>query len=303
MFETMNHENPVLLLTGASGLLGQHIIHSLSDQFKIVPLNRVGANPNKPQWNYQETLSKLSEKQPFVVIHLAGAGIADKRWSKHYKKTLYDSRIKGTEWLVQAIQSNSKMPEAFFSASAIGYYGDRPGEQLTESAGTGDNFVAHIARDWEAASTPLLKSGIRTIQLRFGMLLSAQGGALKDMLLPFKLGLGGRLGDGKQQYSWIDIHDAVRAISFLINKCETQGVYNLTSPYPVSNAEFSKSLAKTLKRPAFMHMPAFMVRLSFGEMADELLLADASVIPKRLTQAGFEFKYPKLTDSLTKQLK
>lgn len=294
----MDTHKPVIFLTGQSGMLGQHLIQSLSQQYQVVGLQRNTSSTNTPSWNYRELLKQLNIKAPDIVIHLAGAGIADKRWSKRYKQTIYDSRINGTKWLVDEILLHDELPKTFLCASAIGFYGHRPEEKLTEAAEKGDNFVAQIAENWELATNKLLSGNIRVVNLRFGMILSKTGGALKDMLLPFKFGLGGRLGHGQQNYSWIGIDDASQAINFLIQNEQLQGPINLTSPHPVTNQRFTQILAKTLNRPAFMHMPAFVVRLVFGEVADELLLADAHVLPERLLNAGFEFKQAELSSAM-----
>ncbi len=290
----MGIQKQVLFITGQNGMLGQHLTQFLSQQYEVVGLQRNTQSIDKPSWNYRQLLEQLKMKAPDAIIHLAGAGIADKRWSGRYKKTIYVSRINGTQWLVNEILQHDERPKTFMCASAIGYYGHRPEEQLTENAGKGKNFVAKIAEHWEAAAQELNRTEVRVINMRFGMILSKTGGALKDMMLPFKLGLGGRLGKGQQKYSWISIDDASRAIDFLLHHETLQGPINLTSPNPVTNQEFTQILAKTLRRPAFMHMPAFVVRLVFGEMADELLLADAHVMPQILMNAGFEFKHAKL---------
>jgi uncharacterized protein (TIGR01777 family) len=289
---------PVIFLTGQSGMLGQQITQSMADKYYIHGLQRKGSSANNPSWNYRESLAELNIKAPEILIHLAGAGIADKRWTKKYKKTIYDSRIYGTRWLVDEVKLYEQQPHTFICASAIGYYGNRPNERLYESSEPGDNFVAQIATNWEYASQGLQDSETRLINLRFGMILSQTGGALKDMLLPFKLGLGGKLGNGQQQYSWISIQDTINAIDYLINQTDCDGNYNLTSPNPVSNQTFTQTLAQALKRPAFMHMPAFLVRLVFGEIADELLLADARVYPQRLIDQGFKFEHPDLDQAL-----
>lgn len=290
-------EKPTIFLTGQSGMLGQHLTQSLSADYHVHGLTRNGS-ANNPSWNYREALAELDIETPDILIHLAGAGIADKRWTDSYKQTLYESRSYGTQWLVDEIMLYDQQPKTFISASAIGYYGNRPGELLDEDSPPGDNFVAQIAKQWELKTQRLKHTETRLINLRFGMILSKTGGALKDMLTPFKLGLGGRLGDGKQIYSWISIADATAAIDFLINQDQCEGIYNLTAPQAVSNQEFTQTLAKTLNRPSFMHMPAFVVRLIFGEVADELLLADAHVVPKKLQEAGYEFRHPSLADAM-----
>jgi uncharacterized protein (TIGR01777 family) len=278
-------------------MVGTKLLHQLNDEFQLIALKRDKTNPDHPRWNYQQALRDCGIGKPFAVIHLAGAGIADKRWSLAYKQRIYNSRINGTNWLINTINQQPEQPDVMICASAIGYYGHQPGIELTEQSATGDNFVAHIARDWEAAADRLDPT-IRLVKLRFGMILDRSGGALKNMLLPFRLGLGGRLGNGRQIYSWVGLSDVIRAIRFVLQHTETEGVYNLTTPHPVSNQSFTRQLAKALKRPAFLHQPAFLVRLAFGEVADELLLADAKVLPHRLQEAGFTFTHPELQDAL-----
>ncbi|WP_223787685.1 TIGR01777 family oxidoreductase [Marinicella meishanensis] len=298
----MNANKPILFLTGQNGMLGQYLTEFLSDQYQVVGLQRDGQSPSRPRWNYADQLKQLGIDTPQAVIHLAGAGIADKRWSDHYKQVISDSRTAGTQWLVNEILQHEARPQTFLCASAIGYYGHRPKETLIEQSIMGNNFVAQVAAHWEHACQPLQNSEVRLANLRFGMILSPTGGALKDMLLPFKLGLGGRLGGGQQMYSWIAIEDAARAIQFILQDASLSGPINLTAPTAVSNQTFTQTLAQTLHRPAFMHMPAFLVRLIFGEVADELLLADAQVVPERLIQAGFEFTHPQLPAAMAAML-
>lgn len=290
----MTVQKPIIFLTGHSGMVGSFLSKALANEYHVHALERTGSSANNPSWNYRESLKKLNIKAPQIIIHLAGAGIADKRWNNKYKQTIFESRINGTRWLADEVSVQDKKPEIFLCASAIGYYGHRPGEKLDEDSANGTNFVAKIAENWEKATERLTKNNIRVVNMRFGMILSQSGGALKDMLLPYKLGLGGQLGNGQQIYSWISIDDAKAAMEFVIGNDQIEGPVNFTAPNPVSNSKFTQTLAKRLKRPAFMHMPKFMVRLIFGEVADELLLADADVTPKRLLKAGFKFKHPKL---------
>jgi hypothetical protein len=294
----MNKHKPLVFITGSSGMLGQALIKQLQNQFKTIELRRDSSDPNHPTWNYSDSLNSANGVAPYAVIHLAGAGIADKRWSENYKQTIYDSRINGTQWLVKSINQNKLKPEVFICASAIGYYGHRPHEILDETSVAGSNFVAKVAKDWEMAANELNQSHTRLIKIRSGMILDSSGGALRNMLTPFKLCLGGKLGSGKQYYSWIGLTDATRAIRFLLQNEAAAGVFNLTTENPVSNAEFTQALAKTTKRPAVFHLPKAIVRLAFGEVADELLLADVKVLPNRLTQLGFKFSHPKITPAL-----
>jgi len=298
----MNTTQPIVFLTGQNGMLGQYLTQSLSDKYCIIGLQRNTTITDKPSWNYQHMINKLGIKAPDAVIHLAGAGIANKRWNTKYKNTIHDSRVFGTQSLIDDMLQQTNLPRTFLCASAIGYYGHRPGAYLTESSSPGTNFVASVAQHWELSCQKLQTTDCRVVNLRFGMILSHLGGALKDMVLPFKLGLGGRLGKGLQQYSWISIADAKNAIQFILQHSEIESAVNLTTPHPVSNNEFTSTLARVLKRPAWFHMPAFMVRFIFGEMANELLLADAHVLPEKLLTAGFEFDHAKLSTALKDQL-
>lgn len=290
----MKTTKPIVFITGQSGMVGTALSEFLSHNYHVHGLERTQSSANNPSWNYRQLLKKLNIDAPDIMIHLAGAGIADKRWNTNYKQIIYDSRINGTQWLVDEVLIHEQRPQLFLSASAIGFYGHRPGEVLTESAEAGSNFVAKISQNWEKATAPLSQAGIRTVNMRFGMILSQNGGALKEMLLPFKLGLGGRMGDGQQKYSWVAIEDVIHAINFLINNSNIEGAVNITSPNAVTNSDYTRFLAKALNRPAFFHMPKPVVRLAFGEVADELLLADAEVKPEKLTAAGYAFKQPEL---------
>ena len=299
----MSTAKPIIFLTGQNGMLGQFLSHALADKYQIVGLTRDRQSASTPRWNYSPMLKQLKIKAPHAVIHLAGAGIADKRWTAKYKRIISGSRTAGTQWLVGEMMIHDDLPETFVCASAIGYYGHRPGEALTETSEGGDNFVAKVASYWEHACQRLDKTNVRVANLRSGMILSPSGGALKSMILPFKLGLGGRLGNGQQIYSWIAIDDAAKAIQFILENKPMNGPINLTSPNPVSNKVFTATLADVLERPAFMHMPKMLVRLLFGGVANELLLADAAVQPAKLQAAGFEFDYPKLKPALQHLLK
>jgi len=292
-----NNSKHVIFITGASGMLGQQLMADLSADYQPVALQRNKSDPHRPSWNYQQALAKHEIKAPYAVIHLAGAGIADKRWTDAYKKLIYDSRIHGTNDLVNTIQSQPQQPQLFLCASAIGYYGHRPGEQLTENSPAGDNFVADLSINWEASAQQLQSPQTHVTNLRFGLMLDRSGGALKNMLLPFKLGLGGRIGSGEQMYSWVSLDDVSRAIHFLLQK-PMSGPVNITAPNAVTNKTFTQTLAKQLHRPAFLPMPEVMARLIFKDLADELLLADAHVVPDKLQNAGFRFKHPSIQEGL-----
>ncbi|KAA3643730.1 MAG: TIGR01777 family protein [Proteobacteria bacterium] len=293
---------PVIFITGATGMLGQLLLADLSADYQPVALQRDKSDPHRPSWNYQQALEEHDVKAPFAVIHLAGAGIADKRWTDAYKKLIFDSRIHGTNWLVNSIQSQSQQPQLFLCASAIGYYGHRPGEQLNEHSPAGDNFVADLSQHWEASAQQLQSPQTRVTNLRFGLMLDRSGGALKNMLLPFKLGLGGRIGSGEQMYSWVSLADVSRTIKYLLQNPIT-GPVNITAPHAVTNKTFTKTLARQLHRPAILPMPELMARLVFKDLADELLLADAHVLPDRLQNAGFRFNYPTIEQGLDAALR
>lgn len=231
------------------------------------------------------------------VIHLSGENVAG-RWTRVKKTRIRDSRVVSSENLARALAAAERKPSVFISASAIGYYGDRGEEALTEASAAGQGFLAAVCREWESATNPASLAGIRVVNLRFGIVLSARGGALRQMLVPFRWGLGGRIGSGRQWWSWIHIEDLVAAVSDILDHRDLSGAFNMVSPNPVSNAEFSKTLARILGRPAIFPVPDFVVRLAFGEFAKAGLLSSAKVFPGRLSQAGFRFRYSTLEMAL-----
>jgi hypothetical protein len=233
-----------------------------------------------------------------VVVHLGGAGIAEARWTLERKQILRSSRIDSTRVLVDSIAHLRQKPHIFVSASAIGYYGNRGDEILTEKSSPAGDFLAVLVRDWENEAMRVELSGVRAVILRFGVILSAKGGALPRMLLPFKLGLGGRLGSGKQWMSWISLEDAIGALHAAISSEDLRGPVNVAAPNPVRNAEFAHLLARILRRPAILPAPAFMLRLMLGELADALLLASQRVRPERLLDAGYRFRHDHLESAL-----
>lgn len=290
-----------IFVTGASGLVGTELCPKLIQQNNSVyqlKRNHDSLNCNSPDWdmNLNHDGKNISAD---IIIHLAGENIAAKRWSKKQKQKIYDSRIQGTKNLVDKIIASPNKPHTFICASAIGYYGNRDQKLLDESSVAGKDFVSKICQDWEKATQPLLEHGIRVVNLRFGVILSLKGGALKEMLTPFKLGLGGAIGSGQQKFSWVSLEDATNAISYIIDKPDIVGPINVTSPNPVSNRVFTKTLGKTLKRPTFFNMPAFVCRIVFGEMADELLLSSQNVMPKKLIQNGFSFEHLNIESALS----
>lgn len=290
-----------IFVTGASGLVGTELCVQLTLQNNSVyQLNREldSLNSNSPNWD----IDLKQDKKTIVadaIIHLAGENIAAKRWNKKQKQKIYESRIEGTKNLVNKIMASPNKPKTFICASAIGFYGDRGQELLDENSVAGNDFVSKISQDWEQVTQPLLDHGIRVINLRFGVILSKKGGAIKEMLTPFKLGLGGVIGSGQQKFSWVSLEDAINAIIYVLENKNMTGPVNITSPNPVSNRVYTKTLGKTLKRPTIFNMPAFVCRLIFGEMADELLLSSQSVIPKKLIQNGFSFAHLDIDSALT----
>lgn len=250
-------------------------------------------------WNPSELTLDPADLEGFdIVVHLAGENLASGRWTAARKKAIRDSRVQGTRLLANALASLSAKPKFFLCASAGGYYGDRGDTELSEDASRGDGFLADVVVDWEAASQPAVAAGIRTVCLRTGVVLARNGGALKKMLPVFRLGLGGRLGSGRQYMSWIALEDVIAAILFVMRQETLSGPVNAASPHPVTNAEFTRVLGRVLHRPAVLPVPAFALKLLFGEMAEQTVLAGARVVPRKLTDTGFAFQYPELEPAL-----
>jgi uncharacterized protein (TIGR01777 family) len=292
-----------ILVSGSSGLVGSALITSLRGAgARIARLARPstvqGANDEERiPWDPAEPVSANTVSGFDAVIHLAGESIVG-RWTESRKAILRNSRIPATANLARALGQAKAKPGVLLCASAIGYYGSRGDEVLTEESSSGKGFTADLARDWEQASHPASAAGIRTVQMRIGIILSPKGGALHKMLAPFKMGVGGRLGDGRQWMSWIDLHDVIGAIQHLLRSDLLHGPVNLVAPRAVTNAEFTQTLASVLSRPAVFPVPPFAARLVFGQMADELLLASQHVEPARLISSGYPFRHPTLRHSL-----
>ena len=293
-----------VLVSGVSGPIGTALLPSLHARgYEVTRLVR-GPASGKGQisWDPATPLSPGTVSGFAAVIHLAGESIVS-RWTDAKKKRIRESRVGPTRSLAQSLAKAKDRPQVFISASAIGYYGDRGDEVLRESSAPGKGFLAEVCRDWEAASQPALEAAIRIVQLRTGLVLSPDGGALQKMLLPFRLGVGGNIGNGRQWWSWIDIQDWVGALHHILKTDLLQGAVNLVAPRPVTNAEFTKTLASVLSRPAIFPMPAFATRLAFGQMADELLLASQRVEPAKLISSGYPFHYSDLRKALEAILK
>ena len=291
-----------IVVTGATGLVGSALVPSLvANGHGVVRLVRrqssagTGNNVTDAVWQPDRgEIDAAALAGCDAAVHLAGENISEGRWTEEKKRRIVESRTRGTRLISETLARLDPRPRAFVSASATGFYGDRGDELLTEESAPGKNFVAQVCREWEAATEPASAAGIRTAVMRFGIVLAGEGGALAKMMTPVKLGVGGRLGSGRQYYSWIAIEDAVAGIRRALEDESLGGPVNLVSPQPVTNGEFTKALGKALGRPTLFAVPAFAARLAFGEMADELLLASARVEPARLKSAGFGFKYPTL---------
>lgn len=289
-----------ILITGASGMIGTALTHSLSSEgHDVFPMRRSRKNDGPFYWQPLENKIHIDESIKLdAVIHLAGASIAAGRWNDQRKKIILESRETGTNVLSSALARLEKKPKVFISCSATGFYGNTGEEAVDESHSPGTDFLSMVCRKWENATRPASEAGIRTVHIRVGMVLNAHGGALKTMLLPFKLGLGGRIGSGDQFLSWTSIDEISRIIQFIIENESMKGPVNLVSPHPVTNRGFTKTLGAVLKRPAFFPLPAFAARLLLGEMADALLLTSSRVIPKKLQEAGYTFVHDELEKTL-----
>jgi len=288
-----------VLISGSSGLIGSALLPTLqANGYQVTRLvRRSMGRADELVWDPAAPLPPESVSGFKAVIHLAGESIVG-RWNDAKKRQILESRVGPTQRLVQALTAAKQPPRVFVCASAVGFYGSRGEEVLREDSSSGNGFVAEVCRQWEAAPAPAAQAGIRVVQTRFGVVLSAKGGALAKMLPPFRMGVGGKVGDGRQWMPWVDDSDVAGAILFAISNESLQGPVNVTAPNPVRNSEFTKTLASVLSRPAIFPMPAFAARLAFGEMADELLLSSQHVVPAKLKAAGYSFKNPDLMQSL-----
>lgn len=290
-----------IAITGSSGFIGSALIPFLTtgghNIVKVV--RKPSANKNEAYWDQRNSsleIAKLENLSAF--IHIAGEGIADGKWTEGKKRAIKESRVNGTKTIVDRLLKLKNPPQCFISASAIGIYKNSLDETYDESSETDNGFLAETCKEWEAASQKLTDRGIRVVNLRIGIVLSPNGGALKKMLIPFLFGMGGILGDGKQQMSWIALEDLIRIIYFCLNNDSISGPVNCTAPHPVSNYDFTKILGKVLNRPTGFPTPLWLLKLAYGDMIDEVLLASQRVMPKKLSDFGFEFLYPELEDAL-----
>lgn len=295
-----------IAVSGSTGLIGRHLLDELRRSgHEAIPIVRREAKPGEISWDPANgTLDASSLIGIDAVVNLSGAGIGDRRWTTSYKKTILTSRVATTELLAQRLAEvrSDGGPQRFLSGSAIGFYGARGEEQLNEGSTTGDGFLAEVCRDWEQATSAAEEAGVSVAHLRTGIVLTPQGGALRKLLPLFKLGLGGRMGSGRQWQSWISIDDEVAAILHLLTS-EITGAVNLTAPNPVTNAEFTSVLARAVRRPALFPVPSFGPKLILGaELAEALLLTGQRVEPHALNADGFSFTHEFLGDALNAML-
>lgn len=301
-----------VLLTGAHGLIGSALLAQLgADGHQVVTLDRPSSERRSPgnragsvAWDPKAgTLDRreLGAQGPFeAVVHLAGAGIGDRRWSSARRAEILDSRIAASSLLAETLASSSPRPGVLVSASAVGFYGDRGQEVLTEESAAGRGFLAEVCREWESAVQPAAEAGIRVVTIRSGIVLSPSGGILARLLPLFRLGLGARLGDGRQYVSWITLPDEIAGIRRAIDESALEGPVNLVAPDPVTNAVFTQAVARAVRRPAVLRVPRAALALALGaDMADELLLASQRVLPSRLTSVGHVFAHPELDGALS----
>jgi uncharacterized protein (TIGR01777 family) len=284
-----------IAITGASGLIGSALVGHLKSEGHTVQrlVRRTPVSPDEIQWDPKTGYVDLDALRGVdAVIHLAGAGVGDKRWNKKYKAEILNSRLLGTTTIAHAV--NEVKPQVFISASAIGWYGESGNRGVVESDKAGDDFLAAVCREWEGAAD--LVEGVRTVKIRTGLVLDPTGGALGKMLPLFRFGLGGKMGNGKQWWSWITLHDLIRAITFLLES-NISGAVNLTAPNPVTNQEFTSALARAMHRPALFPAPAIALKLALGGFSSEIL-GSKKVIPQALSDAGFEWDYPHITNAL-----
>jgi uncharacterized protein len=290
-----------ILLTGSNGLIGR-ALHSFltADGHIVVCLTRPQSSSmgRHITWEPEKGILDADDLENFdAVVHLAGETIVG-RWTPAKKALILQSRVRGTLLLCEALAHLHSRPMVLVSASAVGYYGDRGDQVLNEESSAGSLFLSEVTKAWEAATQPATRHGIRVVNLRTGFVLSKSGGGLAKMLLPFKLGLGGRIGSGRQYLSWVAIDDVLGAISHAILSDSLRGPVNAVAPHPATNRQFTKALGSVLWRPTIFPLPAFAARMVFGEMADNLLLASARVDPARLLASGYEFRYPELKPAL-----
>jgi hypothetical protein len=292
-----------ILISGASGLIGSEVNRLLTEQgYTVLPLQR--DTTQVPSWNIDQKDIQLDGHEKIdVVIHLAGENVARGRWNAAKKERILQSRVEGTHLLADFFAKASYKPRLMISASATGFYGDRGDEELDEGSPKGAGFLSDVSHAWEEATQPAQEAGIRVVNMRFGMVLTPDGGALTKVLPLFKTGLGGPLGNGHQYMSWVALHDVAQAVLHIIKQEELHGPVNIVAPHPVTNRQFTRALGRVLHRPAFLPVPKFFLSLFLGEMAQELLFASARVYPRKLQASGYTFVMPELESALQSMLR
>ena len=289
-----------IVITGSSGLIGSALVRDCEKKnFEVVKLvRRVPKQENESQWDPIKGIVDLNVlEKATAIVNLAGAGVGDRRWSKKYKKLILDSRVNSTETLANAIVNLKTPPSVFVSGSAIGFYGDTADVAVDENANLGEGFLSDVVFNWEYAAQRVRSNNIRVVHPRTGLVMSKRGGLLKKILPLFKLGLGGKLGNGKQYWSYISLEDEIRAIHHVIDDVRLTGGVNFTNPNPVTNAEFTKSLASVVNRPAFLNVPSLALKIALGEFSIEAL-GSSRILPSKLQAAGFKFNQPDILSTL-----
>ncbi len=295
-------------MTGASGFVGSALVPALeADGHRVIRLTRPeseGAGGATLAWDpMQGSIDAAGLERVGAVVHLAGAGIGDKKWTPDRKRVIRDSRVRGTTLLAETLAGLAKKPEVLVSASAVGYYGPRGDEALTEASSSGDGWLAGVVREWEEATRAAEEAGIRVVRIRNGAILSADGGILKRMIFPFKAGVGGRMGTGRQYMSWITRDDEIGAIRHVIAHDDVAGPVNLTAPNPVTNTEFTKTMGSILRRPTAIPTPVRLLKIPYGaELVFNLLLSGQRVLPRRLQETGYRFRHELLDPALRELL-
>jgi uncharacterized protein (TIGR01777 family) len=294
-----------LVITGSSGLIGSALVREAEkNQIEVVKLVRKAPkDKSEVQWDPNRAILDLDTiEKSTAIVHLAGAGVGDRRWTKKYKKEILNSRVKTTETLANAIVNLRNPPSVFVSGSAMGYYGDTGDLAVDENASLGEGFLSDVVFNWEYAAQRVRNNNIRVVHPRTGLVMSKRGGLLRKVLPLFRLGLGGKLGNGKQYWSYISLEDEIRAIFKLIDDVRLTGGVNLTNPNPVTNLEFTKALSSVVNKPAFFHVPAIALKIALGEFSVEAL-GSSRVLPSKLKAAGFKFNQPDILSALNSALK
>jgi len=291
-----------ILLSGSNGLVGSELKEYLNKKgYQVINLvrNKNIVNDTSVYWDYENEIIDFKQlKSIDCVIHLAGENISAKRWSDKQKHKILESRVKSTNFLIESLSKLDQKSHTFICASAVGFYGNRGKEILTEQSERGTGFLSDVCVEWEGSTNKAKEIGMRIVNLRFGVIMSEKGGALKKMIALFKFGLGGKISSGNQYVSWISLEDTIRSIDFCLHNEKIKGPINIVSPNPVTNKEMTKILGRYLKRPTFIPLPKFAAKMVLGEMADELLLASTKAEPKILIESEFEFKHNRFEDIL-----